>query len=72
MMSEKAFNPFEDVFEDVLDSLRSSIYQEIKDMTPEEETAYFREQTASVFEKFDIKRSSLMPVKPRRRERIAG
>ena len=41
-------------------------------MTPEEETAYFREQTASVFEKFDIKRSSLMPVKPRRRERIAG
>ena len=47
MMSEKAFNPFEDV----LDSIRSSIYQEIKDMTPEEETAYFREQTASVFEK---------------------
>ena len=51
MMSEKAFNPFEDVFEDVLDSLRSSIYHEIKDTTPEEETAYFREQTASVFEK---------------------
>jgi len=41
-------------------------------MTPEEETAYFREQTAPVFEKFDIKRSSLMLVKPRRRERIAG
>ena len=68
MRSEKAFNPFEDV----LDSIRSSIYQEIKDMTPEEETAYFREQTAPVFEKFDIKRSSLMLVKPRRRERIAG
>ncbi len=67
-MSERAFNSFEDE----LDAIRLSIYEEIKDMTPEEEITYFHEQTAPVFEEFGIQRSSLNPVSPRKRERIAG
>ncbi len=67
-MSEKDV----DSFEDELDAIRLRIYEEIKDMTPEEEIAYFHEQTAPVFKEFGIQRSSLKPVNPRKRERIAG
>jgi hypothetical protein len=41
-------------FEEELDARRIAIYEEIKDMTPEEEIAYLREQVASVHEEFGI------------------
>jgi hypothetical protein len=41
-------------FEDELDAIRLAIYDEIKDMTPEEETAYFREKTELTLEKLGI------------------
>ena len=68
MMSNKVFNSFEDE----LDAIRLSIYEEIKDMTPEEEIAYFHEHTAPIIQEFHIRRSTLKPVKPHKRERILG
>ena len=66
-MNEKTF----ETFEDELDAIRLSIGEEIKDMTPEEEVAYFRAQTEPVLREFGIKRSTLKPVQPRKRERVA-
>ena len=67
MMNERIF----DTFEDELDAIRFSIGEEIKGMTPEEEVAYFHAQTEPVLKEFGIKRSTLKPVQPRKRERIA-
>jgi hypothetical protein len=39
-------------FEDELDAIRVAIYEEIKDMTPEEHIAYLKEQTAPIHEKY--------------------
>jgi hypothetical protein len=43
-----------DTFEDELDAIRLTIYEEIKDMTPEEEAAYWKAQTASIYEQYNI------------------
>jgi hypothetical protein len=47
-----------DTFEDELDAIRLAIYEEIKDMTPEEEIAYFKAQTAPIYEQYNIRRVS--------------
>jgi hypothetical protein len=41
-------------FEEELDAIRLAIYEEIKDMTPEEEVAYFKAQAAPIHEQFGI------------------
>jgi hypothetical protein len=42
-------------FEEELDAIRIGIYEKIQDMTPEEEVAYLREQTAPIHEKYGIR-----------------
>ena len=42
-------------FEDELDAIRLAIYEEIKDMTPEEEIAYLKSRSAPVLEEFGLK-----------------
>ena len=46
----KAYNSFEDE----LDAIRLAIYEEIKEMTPEEETAYFRRKTEPILKRLGI------------------
>ena len=41
-------------FEDELDAIRLAIYEEIKEMTPEEETAYFRRKTEPILKRLGI------------------
>ena len=43
-----------DTFEEELDAIRLAIYEEIKDMTPEEEVAYFNAHVAPIHEQFGI------------------
>ncbi len=59
-----------DDFEDELDAIRLSLYKEIKDMTPEEEVAYITVKTEPIIKKFGIKRATLTPVIPHKRERM--
>ena len=61
-----------DTLEEELNAIRLSIYEEIKDMTPEEEENYFRTQTEPIIKEFNMKRSTLKPVKPipSRREEV--
>ncbi|MBR0203632.1 MAG: hypothetical protein IJQ56_04620, partial [Synergistaceae bacterium] len=47
---------------------RLQIYEEIKDMTPEEEARYFISRTDPVIRQFNMKMSTLKPVRPIRRE----
>jgi hypothetical protein len=42
-------------FEEELDAIRVAIYEEIKDMTPEEHIAYVKEQVASVHKEYNIR-----------------
>ena len=41
-------------FEEELDAIRLAIYEEIKDMTPEEEVAYFNAQAEPILKKYDL------------------
>ncbi len=68
-MSEKIFDGY-DSFEDWLDATRVSLYEEVKHMNTEEMITYLHEQTEPVMREFGIKRSTLQPVQPRKRERI--
>ena len=58
-------------FEDELDAIRVNLYEKVKDMTADERIAYLDEQTAPVIEEFGIRLSTLKPVQPRKRERVA-
>ena len=69
-MSDKTFDGY-DSFEDWLDATRVSLYEEVKDMTPEEHIAYIKAETEPIIKEFGLKRSTLKPVQPRKRERIA-
>ena len=42
-------------FEEELDAIRLAIYEEIKNMTPEEEIAYLKEKVAPVHAKYNIR-----------------
>jgi len=66
-MSEKAF----ETFEDELDAIRLSLYEEVKDMTPEEEIAYLKAQVEPLYQEFGIRTSDLKPVNPIKRKAVA-
>ena len=68
-MTDKSFDGY-DTFEDWLDATRVSLYEEVKDMTPEEHVAYIHAQTAPIIEKLGLEYSTLQPVQPRKRERV--
>ncbi len=59
-----------DDFEDELDAIRLSLYEEIKGMTPEEEVAYITAKTEPIIKQFGMKRSTLTPVIPYKRKRM--
>ena len=61
-----------DTFEDELDAIRVSLYEETKNMTPKEQIACLEARVAPVYKQFNIKRSDLKPVIPRKRERVTG
>ena len=67
MMSKKAF----ETFEDELDAIRLSLYEEVKDMTPEEEIAYLKAQVGPLYQEFGIRTSDLKPVNPIKRKAVA-
>ncbi len=69
-MSDKSFCGY-DTFEDWLDATRVSLYEEVKGMTPEEHIAYIKAETEPIIKEFGLKRSTLKPVQPRKRERVA-
>ena len=58
-------------FEDELDAIRVNLYEKVKHMTADERIAYLDEQTAPIIEEFGIRLSTLKPVQPRKRERVA-
>ena len=66
-MNEKVY----DDFEDELDAIRISLYNEVKDMTTDDMMAYLHEQTAPIIKKLGLEYSTLKPVQPRKRERVA-
>ena len=66
-MSKKAF----ETFEDELDAIRLSLYEEVKDMTPEEEIAYLKAQVEPLYQEFGIRTSDLKPVNPIKRKAVA-
>ena len=53
--------------EDELDAIRLRLYEEIKDMTPEEEAAYINAQTAPIIKQYNMKIAALTPDLKRRR-----
>ena len=67
MMSKKAF----ETFEDELDAIRLSLYEEVKDMTPEEEIAYLKAQVEPLYQEFGIRTSDLKPLNPIKRKAVA-
>ena len=66
-MNEKVY----DDFEDELDAIRLSLYNEVKDMQTDDMIAYLHEQTAPIIKKLGLEYSTLKPVQPRKRERVA-
>jgi hypothetical protein len=58
-------------FEKELDAIRIAIYEEIKDMTPEEHIAYLKEQTAPIHEKYHIHTVSRTATDTRQKETVA-
>ena len=67
-MSEKIY----DDFEDELDAIRVSLYEEVKDMSDEEMISYIRAQVAPIMKRLGLEYSTLKPVKPHKREREAS
>ncbi len=68
MMIERTPNPVEEE----LNAIRLRIYERIKGMTAEEESAYFRARNEPIMRQFNMKRSALTPIRPiKREERLA-
>lgn len=59
-----------DDFEDELDAIRLSLYEEVKNMSTDEMLTYIHEQTAPTIKKLGLEFSTLRPVQPRKRERV--
>lgn len=59
-----------ETFEDELDAIRLSLYEEVKDMTPEEEIAYLKAQVEPLYQEFGIRTSDLKPVNPIKRKAV--
>lgn len=70
-MNNKPFGDYAS-FEDWLDATRISLSNEIRGMTPEEEINYLNEKNAPLMKKYGFIMSDLQPVRPHKRERIAG
>ena len=66
MMSKKTL----ETFEDELDAIRLSLYEEVKDMTPEEEISYLKVQVEPLYQEFGIRTSDLKPVNPIKRKAV--
>lgn len=56
-----------DPIEAEVDAIRQQIYQETKDMTPEERMHYLIRRTDPIIKKYNMKISKLKPVKPHKR-----
>ena len=65
-MTEKVY----DDFEDELDAIRLSLYEEVKDMTTEEMIAHIHRHTEPIMKQYGLEYSTLTPVKPVKRERV--
>ncbi|MBR1439009.1 MAG: hypothetical protein IJ587_10790 [Synergistaceae bacterium] len=65
-MNEKIF----DNFDDELDAIRLSLYEETKGMTPREEVAYLNAKTKPVIQRYKFRMSNLKPITPRKRQAI--
>ena len=50
-------------FEEELDAIRLTIYEEIKNMTPEEEIAYIKAQVEPILKEYGIRTVSLDETK---------
>jgi hypothetical protein len=59
-------------FEEELDAIRVAIYEEMKDMTPEEHIAYLKEQTAPIHEKYHIRAVNRIETDTWRKETVAS
>ncbi len=70
-MNNKPFGDYES-FEAWLEATCLSLYEEVKDMTPEEHIAYLCKKTEPLMKKYGFIMSNLQPVRPHKRERIAG
>ena len=57
--------------EDELNAIRLKLYEEVKDMTPEEFIAYLNAETMPVMQQYGIKMSTLKPVEPRKQVEMA-
>ena len=55
-------------FEDELDAIRLSLYEEVKNMNTDEILTYIHEQTASIIKELGLEYSTLQPLQPRKRE----
>ena len=64
IMTTAIFDPVEEE----INAIRLQIYEEIKGMTPEEEAHYFISRTDPIIKQFNMKMSTLKPVKPIKRE----
>jgi hypothetical protein len=54
--------------DDWLDKARVLIYEETKDMTRKERVDYLKKQAAPFYEKYNIRRSSMLPVRTKTRD----
>ena len=52
-----------ETFEDELDAIRLAIYEEIKDMTPEEQVAYFNTQAEPIIKEYGMRTVDLEQMK---------
>ena len=65
-MTEKKY----DTFEEELEAIRLRLYEEVKDLTPEERVARSIARAEPIMKEFNMKWATLRPVKPMRRERL--
>ena len=54
-----------DSLEEELNTIRLQLYEEIKDMTPEEKVAYIHAKTAPIIRRYGLKMSNRKPITPR-------
>ena len=64
MMNEKKF----DNFDDELDTIRLSLYEETKGMTPLEEIAYLNAKTEPIIQQYNFRISNMKSVTPHKRQ----
>ena len=63
---------FYEPFEDELEAIRLNLYERTKHMTVEEKVVYLQARVEPLYEEFNIRRSTLKPVEPRRHALVAS